>query len=114
MEDCIFCKINSGEISADIVYRDDDVNIFKDINPVAPVHLLGVLIKHITTVNELTEEDARLLGTLILKLKDVAQGYPELEKGYRIVCNCGRQSGQTVPHVHLHLLGGRRMAWPPG
>jgi len=114
MEDCIFCKIISGDIPAKIVYQDDDVVIFKDVNPAAPVHILAVPTRHISTINDLTEKDAQLLGTLMLRLKDAAQGYTELKNSYRIIANCGRESGQSVFHVHLHLLGGRRMGWPPG
>jgi len=114
MEDCIFCKIISGDIPANIVYQDDDVVIFEDVNPVAPVHILAVPRRHISTINDLNEEDAQLLGTLMLRLKAAAQGYTELKNSYRIIANCGRESGQSVFHVHLHLLGGRSMRWPPG
>jgi len=114
MEDCIFCKIISGDIPAKIVYQDDDVVIFKDVNPAAPVHILAVPRRHIATINDLVEEDSHLLGALILRLKAAAQEFPELKNSYRIIANCGRESGQSVFHIHLHLLGCRSMEWPPG
>ena len=114
MEDCIFCKIVSGDIPSEIVYQDDEVFAFKDINAQAPVHILAVPKKHIASINDLTAEDANLMGTILLKLKEISQRYPELNKGYRIVTNCGRESGQSVFHIHFHLLGGRLMRWPPG
>lgn len=112
--DCIFCKIISGEIPADTVYQDDDLFVFKDIGPQAPVHILIIPKKHISSVSELSENDAGLIGKIFLKIRDLVKNYPNLEKGYRIVTNTGKESGQTVFHLHFHILGGRHMAWPPG
>ncbi|MFC1554657.1 histidine triad nucleotide-binding protein [candidate division KSB1 bacterium] len=114
MEDCIFCKIASGDIPANIIFQDDDFAIFEDINPKAPVHFLGIPKKHISSVKELEAEDTKLIGDLMHRMRKVAEDYPELSKGFRIVSNSGKESGQTVFHIHFHLLGGRRMAWPPG
>ena len=114
MEECIFCKIINGEINADLVYRDDELVAFEDINPQAPVHILLMPIKHIATINDLTPEDTALVGKLIIKAKELALQKPEMEKGYRLVFNCNSMGGQAVYHIHLHIIGGRRMAWPPG
>jgi len=114
MVDCIFCKIASGDIPSDIVYQDDELLIFKDINPQAPVHFLSIPKKHISSINELSEDDSGLIGRIFLKFRDIVKDYPEFNKGYRIVSNTGRESGQTVHHVHFHILGGRHMGWPPG
>jgi len=114
MNDCIFCKIFAGSIPCDCVYQDDSVLVFKDINPQAPVHLLAIPKKHIATVNDLSEEDAGIISGLLLRLKTIAKGMSQLKNGYRIVINCGRESGQAVFHLHFHLLGGRAMTWPPG
>ncbi len=114
MSDCLFCKIVSGDIPGDIVFQDDEIIAFNDINPQAPVHILVIPKKHIATHNELSDGDARLIGSLLIKIKSIAQGIGQLSKGYRIVTNCGSESGQSVFHVHFHLLGGRPMHWPPG
>ncbi len=114
MSDCLFCKIVSGDIPGDIVYQDDEIVAFNDINPQAPVHVLVIPRKHIATHNDLTENDTQLIGSLLVKIKSMAQNIQELHKGYRIVTNCGSESGQSVFHVHFHLLGGRPMQWPPG
>ena len=114
MEECIFCKIINGEIDAEIIYRDEELIAFKDVNPQAPVHLLLMPIRHIATTNDLTMEDAPLIGRLMLKARELALQNPELEKGYRFVLNCEAMGGQAVYHIHLHIIGGRRMAWPPG
>ena len=112
--ECIFCGIVSGEVSAKKVYEDDDVVAFEDIRPQAPVHILIIPKRHIATVNELTESDAQLVGRLVLVAKRIAAERGVAERGYRLVLNCNRDSGQEVFHIHLHLLGGRRFTWPPG
>ncbi len=114
MTDCIFCKIAAGEISATKVYDDGEVLAFRDINPEAPVHLLVIPRRHIATLNDLTEADAALIGRLYLAAKQVATELGVAENGYRTVINCNRDAGQIVFHVHMHLLAGRELGWPPG
>jgi histidine triad (HIT) family protein len=114
MSDCLFCKFVSGELTPDTVYEDDDVLAFRDINPQAPCHVLIIPKKHIATLNDLTAEDAELMGKLYLAAAKVAKQEGLDEAGYRTLINCNEQAGQTVFHIHLHLLGGRRMNWPPG
>ena len=114
MSDCLFCKFVSGEIKADVVYEDDHVLAFRDINPQAPVHVLVIPKRHISTLNDLTPDDAELVGRLYLAAKQVARDEGIDEAGYRTIMNCNEQAGQTVFHIHLHLLGGRGMSWPPG
>ena len=111
--DCLFCKIASKEINASIVYEDDDFLAFRDINPVAPSHILIIPKCHIETVNELEETDALLMGRMLVIAKKIA-AEEGLSDGYRLVLNCGKDGGQEVFHIHLHLLGGRKMGWPPG
>lgn len=114
MTDCIFCKIAAGEIPATKVYDDGEVLAFRDINPEAPVHLLVIPRRHIATLNDLTEADAALIGQLYLAAKQVATELGVAERGYRTVINCNRDAGQIVFHVHMHLLAGRELGWPPG
>jgi histidine triad (HIT) family protein len=114
MTDCIFCKIASGDIPGDIVYQDDDVLAFRDLNPQAPTHILVIPRKHIATTNDIQPEDAELVGKMYLAAKQVAKDEGIAEPGYRTVLNCNAGAGQTVFHLHLHLLGGRPMGWPPG
>lgn len=114
MTDCIFCKIISGDIPGDIVHQDDDVLAFRDLNPKAPTHILIIPKTHISTLNDLQVEDAELVGKLYLAAKKIAADEGIAEDGYRTVMNCNAQAGQTVFHIHLHLLGGRPMSWPPG
>jgi len=114
MTDCIFCKIAADEIPAAKLYDDGEVLAFRDINPEAPVHLLVIPRRHIATLNDLTEADAALIGRLYLAAKRVAAEAGVAESGYRTVINCNRDAGQIVFHVHLHLLAGREMGWPPG
>lgn len=114
MADCLFCKMASGEIEPDIVYQDDDVLAFRDINPQAPTHVLVVPRTHISTINELENEHAELVGRLYLVAAKVARQDGIAESGYRTVMNCMEGAGQSVFHLHLHVLGGRRMDWPPG
>ncbi len=114
MTDCIFCKIAAGEIPATKVLETDDVVVFRDLNPQAPTHLLAIPRKHIATINDLTEDDAELVGKLYLAAKQVAADEGIADSGYRTVMNCGEGAGQTVFHIHLHILGGRPLTWPPG
>ncbi len=113
MEDCLFCKIAAGQIPADIVYQDDDVIAFNDINPQAPQHILFIPRHHIASMTDLTEEDGPLLGKIYVVAKDMAKKL-NLERGYRFLTNVGPDAGQSVLHLHFHLLGGRQLGWPPG
>ena len=112
MTTCLFCQIASGERPATIVYRSDDMLAFRDIHPQAPTHILIIPTKHIMSVAETTIEDEALIGRMITSARSIAQ--QENLKGYRLVINTGSQAGQSVFHLHLHLLGGRAMHWPPG
>ncbi len=114
MATCLFCDIVVGKIKGDIVHRDDDVVAFRDVNPQAPVHILIVPQKHISTTNDLDPESAKVIGKMCLAAKSLASQEGIAESGYRLVMNCNAGAGQSVFHIHLHLLGGRRMAWPPG
>ena len=114
MSDCIFCKIIAGEIPADVVLENDDVLVFRDLNPVAPTHLLAIPKKHIATINDIGEDDAESSGKLFLAAKQAAKLEGIDESGYRVVMNCGKDAGQVVFHNHLHILGGRHFSWPPG
>jgi histidine triad (HIT) family protein len=114
MADCLFCKIINGDIPANILHRDDKVVAFNDINPQAPIHLLIIPMKHISTLNDLQEEDNALTGHMMQTAKKLAAEHGIAEEGYRVVMNCNAGAGQTVFHLHLHVLGGRRMTWPPG
>jgi len=114
MSDCLFCKIVSGDIPGDIVYQNENVLAFRDLSPQAPVHFLVIPKKHISTINDIQVEDAALIGQLTLAAKTVAKQEGMDESGYRCVMNCNDDGGQTVHHIHLHVLGKRRMAWPPG
>ena len=113
-QDCIFCKIAAGEIGGPPVYQDNHVTAFKDLNPQAPTHILVIPNKHITSVSNATDEDQMLLGELILTAAKVADQEGLAGNGYRLVINTGAHGGQTVFHLHVHLLGGRNMVWPPG
>jgi histidine triad (HIT) family protein len=113
MSDCLFCKIVAGEIPSKRVYEDDDVIAFEDINPQAPVHLLVVPRKHVASLNDAQEDDQALLGKVLLTCRRLA-GERDVASGYRVVNNCGAPAGQSVFHIHFHVLGGRGMAWPPG
>ena len=107
--DCIFCRIISGEIQSDILYQDEQAVAFRDVNPKAPVHLLVVPRKHIESVAALTGDEASVFGHLVAVANQLAREAGISEKGYRLVVNCGPDGGQLVPHLHLHLLGGRQM-----
>jgi histidine triad (HIT) family protein len=109
---CLFCRIAAGELPATIVYRADDVIAFRDVNPQAPTHILVIPTRHIASVADTQDSDIELLGRLITTAKHVAQ--TEKLSGYRLVINTGPEAGQSVFHLHVHLLGGRRMTWPPG
>jgi len=111
--DCIFCKIVNGEIPAQKFYEDESCIAFSDINPQAPVHLLVIPRRHIASLAETTAQDAELLSRLVIAAKKLAEKQ-KLAKGFRIVVNTGEEGGQTVDHLHLHVLGGRAMHWPPG
>ncbi len=110
---CIFCHIAGGKVPARIVWQSDKAVAFADINPVAPVHIVVIPRQHLSSLAEADSQQTALLGELLAAARQIAaeQG---LAKGYRVVINCGEQAGQTVPHLHLHVLGGRAMGWPPG
>lgn len=108
--DCIFCKIVAGEIPADILYQDDEVIAFRDINPLAPTHLLIIPKKHIPYLAQLSEAESSLIKDMVNTAIQLAKREGVAEGGYRLVVNCGKQGGQLVPHLHMHLLGGRQLA----
>lgn len=110
---CIFCRIATKELSSKIVYEDADVVAFSDLTPQAPTHVLVIPKRHIASLDEANEADAAVMGAMLLAAKKVAE-LARLYSGYRVVTNCGPDAGQSVSHLHLHVLGGRSMAWPPG
>tara|TARA_Y100000817_G_C16726134_1_gene485821 strand:+ start:69 stop:410 length:342 start_codon:yes stop_codon:yes gene_type:complete len=110
----IFNKIINKEIKADIVFENDKVIAFKDINPAAPIHLLIIPKKNIKTINDIEENDKELIGELFLAAKKIAKDYNIDKNGYRLIFNCNDDAGQTVFHIHMHLLAGRKLSWPPG
>ena len=110
----IFTKIINKEIDSNIIYEDDNVLAFTDINPVAPIHILIIPRKEISTVNDIKESDKILIGDMFLVAKKIAKKYKINQTGYRLVFNCNEDAGQTVFHVHMHLIGGRKLNWPPG
>ncbi|MGI6698475.1 MAG: histidine triad nucleotide-binding protein [Clostridia bacterium] len=114
MSDCIFCKIASGDIPGDVVYQDDRVIAVNDIDPKAPVHILIMPKKHIPSLNEIDDSNKDIMAHILTVAANLAKAKGVAEKGYRIVNNCGVQGGQSVEHIHFHLLGGRSLAWPPG
>lgn len=114
MDNCIFCSIAAGEIPADIVYQDEAVVAFRDLNPQAPTHLLVIPRKHLATLNDVTADDEWLLGRMYGAVREITAAQGLADPGYRTVINCNEAGGQAVFHVHLHLLGGRMMHWPPG
>lgn len=111
--DCIFCKIINGEIPSTLIYEDDEVIAFKDINPQAPVHYLVIPREHIKSVDFIDEDNKELIGHIIFVASKIAKE-EGLVAGYRIINNCGKDGGQTVDHIHFHVLGKRQMLWPPG
>lgn len=114
MSDCIFCKIASGDIPGDVVYQDDRVIAVNDIDPKAPVHILIMPKKHIPSLNEIDDSNKDIMAHILTVAANLAKAKGVAEKGYRIVNNCGVQGGQSVEHIHFHLLGGRSLTWPPG
>lgn len=112
--DCLFCKIAAGEIPSAKVYEDEKVLAFRDIEPQAPVHILIIPKEHIKCANEINEENSSIVGHIFCVAAKIAQQEGIAEDGYRIVNNCGEGGGQTVGHLHFHMLGGRALAWPPG
>ncbi|HBC92874.1 MAG TPA: histidine triad nucleotide-binding protein [Pelotomaculum sp.] len=114
MQDCLFCKIIKKEIPAEIVYEDEQVLVFKDINPMAPVHLIIIPQKHIPALADMDEKDTFLMGQIQLTAARLAVKMGLAEEGFRLVNNCGRSAQQTVMHIHYHLLAGRHLNWPPG
>jgi len=112
--DCLFCRIASGQIPTRKVYEDDEIVAFEDINPQAPVHLLVIPRKHTATLNDVQDDDDATVGRLHRVAAELARDRGLAERGYRVVMNCNAEAGQTVFHIHLHLLGGRPMQWPPG
>ncbi len=114
MEDCIFCKIINRKIPASIIYEDEKIIAFDDIKPQAPVHVLLIPKEHYASLNDVPDGDESILAHLLLKARQIAHDKGIGEDGYRLVLNTGGNSGQEVFHIHLHLLGGRRMTWPPG
>ena len=111
---CVFCRIASGEIKADVVWQDEESIAFRDLGPQAPTHLLVIPRRHVATVNDLAGSDAPMVGRLVLAAKDLAAKLGFAEAGYRLVLNCNAHGGQSVFHLHLHVLAGRPMLWPPG
>ena len=114
MSDCLFCKIIDGDIPADVVFENEDVLAFRDISPQAPTHILIIPRRHISTINDLGDGDRETVGSLFIAAKQIAADEGLSEAGYRVVMNCGEGAGQSVFHIHLHLLGGRGLGWPPG
>lgn len=114
MNECIFCKIVSGEIPCTKVYEDEKVLCFKDINPEAPIHVIMIPKKHIDSPNGISEADSDLIAHIFMVSKSITESLGIDKSGYRIVTNCGEDGGQSVQHIHFHLLGGRKMKWPPG
>ncbi len=114
MSDCLFCRIERGELPAEIIFQDEELLAFRDIQAQAPTHVLVIPRRHVATLDEFSADDAALIGRLHLAAAQIAREEGIVEAGYRTVINCNAGAGQTVFHVHLHLLGGRRMTWPPG
>ncbi|MDD4377558.1 MAG: histidine triad nucleotide-binding protein [Eubacteriales bacterium] len=113
MADCIFCMIGSGEIPSNVVYEDDKIIAFHDLEPQAPVHVLVIPKKHIESLDDVSEDDKELLGHIMFKIHEIADMLG-IENGYRVVSNNGEDAFQTVKHLHFHVLGKRKMTWPPG
>lgn len=114
MADCLFCKVIAGEIPGNFVHKDELLVAFNDINPQAPLHVLIVPRRHIATLNDLSVEDDGLVGAMFRRAAALAKEHGYDQRGYRTVFNCNREAGQTVFHIHLHLLAGRGLTWPPG
>lgn len=114
MADCIFCRIAAGRIPSTVLHEDDEVFAFRDIDPKAPVHVLVIPKRHIVSVNDVDAGDAALVGRMVLVAKTLAASEGIAKAGFRLTMNTGREGGQSVDHLHLHLLGGRQLGWPPG
>lgn len=114
MTDCIFCKIANKEIPSEMIYEDEKVIAFMDLNPQAPKHILVIPRKHIKSANEITDEDKEIIGHIFVIIAKLAEEYGFGDTGYRIVNNVGEHGQQTVPHLHFHVLAGRQLNWPPG
>lgn len=114
MTDCLFCKVQNGDIPAEILYQDKEVTAFRDISAQAPTHFLIIPNRHISTINDLESSDAELVGKMYLAARKIAGQEGVSESGFRTVMNCNSDGGQTVFHIHLHVLGGRQLTWPPG
>ena len=114
MDNCLFCKIIAGQIPGSIVFQDDRLVVFRDINPQAPMHVLVVPRRHIGSLNELTQDEDALVGEMVRRAAAVAAEHGHAARGYRTVFNCNADAGPTVFHIHLHVLGGRTFGWPPG
>ncbi|MGB5717154.1 MAG: histidine triad nucleotide-binding protein [Gammaproteobacteria bacterium] len=114
MSDCLFCKMVAGDIQPDVVFEDNEVLAFRDLNPQAPLHVLVIPKTHIATTNDLTLDTADVVGKMYLAARQIAADEGVAEPGYRMVMNCNAGAGQSVYHIHLHLLGGRPLGWPPG
>ncbi len=112
-QDCVFCKIAVGELSAQVEMENEDIIAFRDIHPEAPVHILIIPKKHIASLVDVTDKDSGMLGRIQLAAAELAEKH-KLDRGFRLVTNCGHEGGQTVEHLHYHLLGGRQLTWPPG
>jgi histidine triad (HIT) family protein len=112
--ECLFCRIVARQVPAAVVFEDDRLLAFNDINPQAPMHLLVIPRRHIATVNDLAREDDELVGQMVRRAAALASEHGHAERGYRTVFNCNAEAGQTVFHIHLHVMGGRRLTWPPG
>lgn len=111
---CLFCRIAAREAPSSIVYEDDRLMVIEDIHPQAPLHVLIIPKRHIATLNDLTEDDEALVGAMIRRAALIARERGVADRGYRTLVNCNREAGQSVYHLHLHVLGGRRLGWPPG
>jgi histidine triad (HIT) family protein len=111
---CLFCRVVRGELRSDVLHRDAEMVAFRDVNPQAPFHALVVPLSHVATLDDLREQDAALAGRLVLRATALAREHGLVPGGYRLVWNCGPDAGQAVFHLHLHVLGGRPMGWPPG
>jgi histidine triad (HIT) family protein len=114
MTDCLFCKILAGDIPADVVHETANTLAFRDINPQAPTHVLIIPRRHIARINDIEDGDREQVGDLFVAAKEIAAAEGLADDGYRVVMNCNEAAGQTVFHLHLHLLGGRQLGWPPG
>ena len=114
MADCLFCRIAAGQIPAKIVYQDERLIAVQDINPQAPLHVLIVPRRHIATLNDLAPGDDGIVGEMVRRAAAIAREHGHADRGYRTVFNCNAEAGQTVFHIHLHVLGGRSLGWPPG